>query len=73
MTEHRGHGVRIVRVFAEGVIVRNRFRFRINHEFVRVAAAGFAIECGAPLAENLFQLFLRNRSDLLHGFDSEGA
>src|SRR5260370_41257707 len=54
MAEHRGQGLGLTSVFAESVIVRNRFRLGVDHKFVRVAATRLAIERGAPLAENLF-------------------
>src|SRR6266850_2535318 len=70
MAEHCAQCVRILRVFAERVIMRNRFRLRVNHEFIGIAAARFAIQRRSPLAENRFQFFLRNSSNLLHGFDA---
>src|SRR5260370_12244545 len=73
MTEHRGHRIQIVGVFAESVIVRNRFWLRVNHEFVGIAAARLAIEGCAPLAEYAFQFFLWHGRDLLDGFYAEGA
>ena len=73
MTEHRGHRVRIVRVFAESVILRDRFRLRVDDKFIGIAAARFAIQRRSPLAKNLFQLFLWNGGDLLDGFDAEGT
>src|SRR5258708_22126355 len=72
MTEHRGHRIRIVRVLAESVILRNGFWLRVNHKFVGIAAARLAIERRSPLTKNLFQLFLRNGGDLFDGFDAEG-
>src|SRR6267378_1126637 len=54
VTEHRGEGVVVVGVFAEGVIVGNGFGLGVDYEFVGIAAARFAIKRGAPLAENLF-------------------
>src|SRR6266480_441593 len=71
MAEHRGHRVLIVRVFAERVIVRNRFRLGINHEFVGIAAACFAVKRRPPLAKNLLQFFLRKGGDLLDRFNSQ--
>src|SRR6266581_6774701 len=73
MAEHRGQRVGIVRVFAEGVVVRNGFRLGIDHKFVGIAAARFAVKRSAPLAENLFELFLRNGGDLLDRLDAERA
>ena len=55
------------------MILRNGFGFGIEDEFVGIAAAGFAIEGGAPLAENFLEFFLGERGDLLDGFDSESA
>ena len=70
MAERRCHFVQIVRVFSKRVVVRNGFGLGIDHEFVRVASARFAVERLAPLPENPFELFLRNRSKLLDGFDA---
>jgi len=53
--------------------MRDGFGFRINEEFVGIAAAGFAIERGAPLAEDFLEFFLGVRGKLFHGFDAEGA
>src|SRR6266850_5182798 len=71
MAEHSGHRVRIVRVFAESVIVRNRFRLGVDYKFVGIAAARFAVKRRSPLTENVFQFFLRNGGDLLDRFDSQ--
>jgi len=73
MAEHRGQGVRVVGIFSEGVIVRNRFRLGVDDKFVGIAAARFAIQRRTPLAENLFEFLLRNSGDLFDSFDAEGA
>src|SRR6266478_495580 len=73
MTEHGGEGIQIIRVLAESVIVRNRFRLGVNDKFVGIAAARLAIQRRSPLAENAFQFFLRYRCDLLDGFNAEGS
>jgi len=44
--------------FAERVIMRNRFRLRVNHEFIGIAAARLAISAPFPIARNRFQFFL---------------
>jgi len=46
---------------------------RVDQEFIGVAAAGFAVQRVAPLAEDLFQFFLGVRSELLDGFDAQSA
>ena len=73
VAERRGHFVAIVGVFSKRVIVRDGLWFRIDHKFVRIAAARFAVERLAPLPENPFQLFLGNRRKLLDGFQSQRA
>src|SRR5208337_1710855 len=73
VTEQGFQLLHVVRVFPEGVIVRDGFRFGVYQEFIGVAAARFAIERGAPLAEDFFQLFLRVRSELLDGFYAKGT
>src|SRR6267378_2244068 len=73
MAEHRRQGVRVAGIFSEGVIVRDRFRLRVDDKFVGIAAARFAIQRRSPLAENLFEFFLRNSGDLFDSFNAEGA
>src|SRR5260370_14138299 len=73
MTEHGGEGIRIVSVRAESVVVRDRFRLGVDHEFIGIAAARLAIQRRSPLAKNAFQFFLRYGRDLLDGFNAEGA
>src|SRR6266404_6038362 len=43
MAQHRGERNCVIRVFAERVIVRNGFRFGVDHEFVGIAAARLAV------------------------------
>src|SRR5882762_1575442 len=57
VTEHCGESDRVVRVFSESVIVRNGFWLGIDHEFVGITTARFAVQRGAPLAEDFFKLF----------------
>src|SRR5579859_599778 len=71
MTEQGEKSGEIVGVFAEGVIVGDGLRFGVDDEFVGIAAASFAIESGAPLAEDCFEFFGGNFSELCHGFDAE--
>src|SRR5436190_19298971 len=73
MTEHGGKGFNVIRVLAESVIVRNGFRFGVDHKFVRIAAARLAVQRRSPLPENTFQFFLRHGRNLFNGFDAEGA
>ncbi len=73
VAEHGMERGQIVRVFAEGVIVRDRLGFRVDDEFVRIAATGFAIERRPPLTENLFQLFGGMFGQLCDGFNAECA
>src|ERR1700687_1980958 len=73
MAEHGGQGVRVLDIFSEGVIMRDRFRLAVDDKFVGIAAARFAIQRRSPLAENALQLFLRHRRDLFDGFDAERA
>src|SRR6202521_483466 len=72
MAEHRRHRVRIVGVLAKGVVVGDGFRLRVDGEFGGIAAGRLAVEGWAPLAKNIFQLFLRNGGDLLDRFNSQG-
>ncbi len=44
----------IVRVFAEGVVVRDGFGLGVDDEFVGIAAACLAIERRTPLTKNIF-------------------
>src|SRR3984957_12638097 len=53
------------------MIVRDRFWLRVDYEFVRIAAAGFAIERCAPLTENLLQFFQWNSCDFADRFESQ--
>src|SRR5260370_25676813 len=73
VAQHSGEGGVVVRVFAEGVIVRNGFGLGVDYEFIRIAATRFAIQRGAPLAENFFKFFQRLRRELFHGFDADSA
>ena len=73
VAEHGFHFGDVGSVFAEGVIVGDGFGLGVDEEFVGVAAAGLAVERGAPLTKDFFEFFLRVRSELLDGFDSEGA
>src|SRR5882762_9314542 len=73
MAEHRRQGVRVAGIFSEGVIMRDRFRLRVDDKFVGIAAASLAIECRSPLAKNTFQFFLWHGRDLIDGFNAEGA
>src|SRR5262249_12506160 len=66
-------GGRVISVFAESMIVRNGFGFGVEDEFVGVAAARFAIEGRAPLAENVFEFFRWNFRKLRDGFNSKCA
>src|SRR5437660_3231555 len=43
MAEHGGKGVHIIGIFAEGVIVRDRFWLGVNDKFVGIAAARLAV------------------------------
>src|SRR5713226_1089244 len=52
VTQNRGKGTHVAGVFAEGVIVRDRFRLGANDKFVGIAAARFAIERRTPLTED---------------------
>src|SRR6266852_8622996 len=52
MAEHSGKRCGVIRIFAKRVIVRNGFGLGIDQKFVGIAAARFAIERVAPLAEN---------------------
>src|SRR5882757_3307972 len=71
VTEHRGERDRVVRVFSESVIVRNGFWLGIDYEFVGITAARFAVQRGAPLAEDLVEFFQRLTGELFHGFNAE--
>ncbi len=71
VAENRGHLVHFVRVFSKREIVRNGFRLRVNHELVGITPARFAIKRFAPLAKNLFQLFLWKCRELLYGIDAQ--
>src|SRR5260370_22619958 len=73
VAQHSGEGGVVVRVFAEGVIVRNGFGLGVDYEFVRIAATRFAIQSGAPLDENFFKFLQRLRRELFHGFDAASA
>jgi len=73
MAEHGKERGEIVRVFAEGVIVRNGFWFGVDDEFVRIAAARFAVKRRSPPAENLFKFFRGMFGELRDGFDAERA
>src|SRR2546430_16408799 len=70
MAEHGGQSVHVVGVFAKRVIVRNRFWLSVDDKFVGIAAARFAIQRRAPLAENAFQLFLGHGRNLLDSFNA---
>src|SRR5438552_1968422 len=73
VAEHGMEREQIVRVFAEGVVVRDGFGLRVDDEFVRIAAAGFTIERRPPLTENLFQFFRGMFGKLCDGFNAECA
>src|SRR5712672_1651182 len=73
VTEHRCERDRVVRVFSESVIVGNGFWLGIDHEFVGIAAARFAVQRGTPLAEDLVEFFQRLTGELFHGFDAKRA
>ena len=68
MAEQGFHFRDVGGVFAESVIVGNGFGFGIDQEFVGVAAAGFAIERGAPLAKDFFQFFLLSERRVVRRF-----
>src|SRR5437870_11807058 len=46
----------VVGIFAQGAAVRDGGGFRVDDEFVRIAAAGFAITRRPPCTDNRFQL-----------------
>jgi hypothetical protein len=73
MAQHCDEHGCVIGVLAEGVVLRDGFRFGVDDEFIGIAAARFAIECRAPLAEDLLKLFLRNGGEVLDGFDAECA
>ena len=73
MAQHCGECNGVVRIFAEGVVVRNRFGFGVNYEFVGVPATRFTIQRGAPLPENFIEFFEGLCRKLLHRFDAEGS
>src|SRR5262249_9558698 len=73
MAQQRKERGEIIRVFAESVIVRDGFGFGVDDEFVGIAATCFAIECCAPLAENVFEFFGGEFGELSDGFDAESA
>ena len=71
MAEERFHLRDIEGVFAESVILGNGFGLGVDQEFVGIAAAGFAIESGAPLAKDFFEAFLGIGGELLDGLNTE--
>src|SRR5262249_16055106 len=73
MAQQGRKGGGVVGVVGEGVIVGDGFGFGVDDEFVGIAAAGFAIERGTPLAENAFEFLGRDFSELRDGFDTESA
>src|ERR1035438_10281128 len=73
MAQHGGEGRGVVGVFAEGVILGNRFRFGVRHKFVRIAASRLAIECSTPLPEYLLEFFLRHVGKLADGLKAQSA
>src|SRR6266853_1783471 len=73
MAEHRRKRVHVVRVFAESVIMRDRFWLGVDDKFVGITAARLAIKRRSPLAENAFQFFLRHGRNLFDSFNTKSA
>src|SRR5215475_13899784 len=73
MAEQRVKCGEIVGVFTERVIVGDGFGFGVENEFVGVTATRFAIESGAPLAEDSFEFYGRQLSELSDGLNAKSA
>src|SRR5579883_417507 len=73
MAQHRAQRFIIIGVFPKCVIVRNRLRLGIHHEFIGIAAARLAEERIAPLAEDLFECLAGSGRKLPDDLDAHGA